>query len=143
MTASGRLARFNRRVANPVVRAFAGRRFSPVAIVVHLGRRSGRPYRTPVTPFRTPHAYVISLPYGTGCDRVRNVLAAGSCTLVYRGMRLELTAPRLLDPGDEALLPGAVRAALRLGRVQRVTLRGQAVYENGRVVAEPGSGLIL
>jgi hypothetical protein len=73
-----------------------------------------------VIPFRTPHAYVISLPYGTGCDWVRNVLAAGSCTLVYRGMRLELTAPRLLDPGDEALLPGAVRAALRLGRVQRV-----------------------
>jgi dihydroorotase len=29
------------------------------------------------------------------------------------------------------------------GRVQRVTMRGKVVYENGKVVAEPGSGHIL
>ena len=51
MTFADRLARFNRRLPNRVVRTVAGRRFSPVAVVVHRGRRSGRQYRTPVMPF--------------------------------------------------------------------------------------------
>jgi hypothetical protein len=80
VTLSDRLARFGR-VPNRLVRTFAGRRFSPVAIVEHRGRRSGRRYRTPVLAFRAADGYFISLPYGAGRDWVRNVLAAGSCTL--------------------------------------------------------------
>jgi len=29
------------------------------------------------------------------------------------------------------------------GKVQRVTLHGKVVYENGNIIAEPGSGTIL
>jgi deazaflavin-dependent oxidoreductase (nitroreductase family) len=121
MTLSDRLARFNRRAANPVVRTFAGRRLSPVAIVVHRGRTSDRPYRTPVIAFRLDDGYVISLPYGANRDWVRNVLAAGSCTLERGGRRVELTDPRLLAGSEGmALLPALVRAGLRLVRVTRV-----------------------
>jgi deazaflavin-dependent oxidoreductase (nitroreductase family) len=121
MTLSDRLARFNRWGPNRLVRTFAGRRRSPVAIVVHRGRTSGRSYRTPVIAFRRADGYVISLPYGANRDWVRNVLAAGSCTVERGGRRVELTDPRVLAGSDGmALLPAPARAGLRLLRVSRV-----------------------
>jgi deazaflavin-dependent oxidoreductase (nitroreductase family) len=121
MAVFDRLARFNRRVANPVMVRLAGRRLSPVAVVAHRGRNSGRRYRTPVLPFRVDDGYVISLPYGPDRDWVRNVLAAGSCTLERGGRRVELTDPRVLAGSEGmAALPAPVRAALRILRVTRV-----------------------
>lgn len=121
MTLSDRLARFNRRLFNPVVRTFAGRRGSPVAVVVHRGRRSGRRYRTPVLAFRANDGYVVALFYGADGDWARNVLAAGACTLERGGRQVELTAPRLLDISDGVtLVPAPMRPALRLLRVTRV-----------------------
>jgi deazaflavin-dependent oxidoreductase (nitroreductase family) len=121
VTLSDRLARFNRRVTNRIVRSFAGRRISPVAIVVHHGRTSGRWYRTPVIAFRLNDGYVISLPYGADRDWVRNVLAAGSCTLEQGGKRIELTNPSVLVGSKAvAMLPAPVRTALRLLHITRV-----------------------
>ena len=121
MAFSDRLARFNRRAPNPIVRSFAGRRLSPVAIVINRGRTSGRRYRTPVMAFAIDDGYVISLPYGADRDWVRNVLAAGSCTLERGGRRVELTDPRVLAGSEGmAMLPAPVRAALRPLRVTRV-----------------------
>jgi deazaflavin-dependent oxidoreductase (nitroreductase family) len=118
---SDRLARLNRRLFNPVVRTFAGRWGSPVALVEHRGRRSGRRYRTPVLAFRVDDGYLVALFYGAGSDWARNVLAAGSCTLERGGRRVELATPRLLDASEGmALVPTLVRPALRLLRVTRV-----------------------
>jgi len=87
------LARFNV--------AFTNRLMLPVAdvlpwfgIVEHVGRRSGRRYRTPVNVFRRGNRYVFALTYGTESEWVRNVLAAGGCTLVSRGRRTNLVEPR-------------------------------------------------
>jgi deazaflavin-dependent oxidoreductase (nitroreductase family) len=114
-TLADRLARFNRRLPNRVVRTFAGRRLSPVALMVHQGRRSGRQYRTPMMPLPLPDGFLVSLPYGPERDWVRNVLAAGRCTLQRGGRRFELADPRLLDAAGAApLLPAALRPALRL-----------------------------
>jgi len=121
MRFSDGLAQFNRLAFNRVVRTFAGRRGSPVAVVEHRGRRSGRPYRTPVLAFGTDGGYLVVLFYGDARDWVRNVLAAGACTLERGGRRVELTAPRLLDAGDGmTLVPLPMRPALRLLRVRRV-----------------------
>jgi deazaflavin-dependent oxidoreductase (nitroreductase family) len=121
MRFSDGLAQFNRLAFNRVVRTFAGRRGSPVAAVVHRGRRSGRRYRTPVLAFRADGGYVVVLFYGAGRDWVRNVLAAGGCTIERGGRRVELTAPRTLDAADgAALLPPPMRPALRLLRVRQV-----------------------
>jgi deazaflavin-dependent oxidoreductase (nitroreductase family) len=110
-----RLARFNRRLPNRVIRTFAGRRLSPVALMVHQGRRSGRQYRTPVMPLPLGDGFLVSLPYGPERDWVRNVLAAGRCTLQRCGRRFELADPRLLDAAGAApLLPAALRPALRV-----------------------------
>jgi deazaflavin-dependent oxidoreductase (nitroreductase family) len=114
-TVADRLARFNRRLPNRVIRTFAGRRLSPVALMVHQGRRSGRQYRTPVMPLPLGDGFLVSLPYGPERDWVRNVLAAGRCTLQRGGRRFELADPRLLDAAGAApLLPAALRPALRV-----------------------------
>lgn len=121
MTRRDRLAQFNRRLVNPVVRTFAGRPGSPVAVVEHRGRRSGRRYRTPVVAFGVDDGYVVALFYGADGDWVKNVLAAGSCTLELGGRRVELVDPRVLDVSEGmALVPALMRPALRLLRVTGV-----------------------
>lgn len=114
MPLSPRIARFNRRVTNPIARLAAGR-VPPLAIVVHMGRRSGRTYRTPVMAFRgRGGGYLIALTYGPDTDWVRNVVTAQGCDLVRRGKTLRLTDPRLtemLDPPDDLAPP--VRGILR------------------------------
>jgi len=109
-----RLARFNRRVTNPIANRIAGR-VPPLAIVVHTGRRSGRTYRTPVMAFReSPEGFVIALTYGPKTDWVRNVVAAGGCDLTRGGKTLRLAAPRLIDVSDPPEdLPRLIRWALR------------------------------
>ena len=115
MPLSDRLARFTRRLPTRVIGTIAGRRGSPVAFMVHRGRRSGRPYRTPVLPLPLRDGFLVSLPYGPERDWVRNVQAAGGCTLQRGGRRFELAGPRLLDAAGAApLLPAPLRPALRL-----------------------------
>jgi len=114
MTVSDRLARFNRRLPNRVIGMIAGRRLSPVGFVYHLGRRSGRRYRTPVIPFPLRDGYLVSLPYGPERDWVRNVLAAGGCVIARNGRRVELADPRVLSAAGAAdLAPGPLRPAVR------------------------------
>jgi deazaflavin-dependent oxidoreductase (nitroreductase family) len=110
-----RLARFNRRLPNRVIGQIAGRRLSPVACMVHQGRRSGRRYRTPVLPLPLADGFLVSLPYGPRRDWVRNVLHAGRATLRRGGRSFELADPRLLDAAGAApLLPAPLRPALRV-----------------------------
>ena len=115
MTVSDRLARFNRRVPNRVIGTIAGRRLSPVAFMVHQGRRSGRRYRTPVMPLPLADGFLVSLPYGPDRDWVRNLVSAGRATLQRGGRTFEVADPRLLDvAGAAPLLPAALRPALRV-----------------------------
>jgi deazaflavin-dependent oxidoreductase (nitroreductase family) len=112
-----RLARINRQVTNPIMRTFAGR-VPGFAIVVHRGRRTGREYYTPVNAFRSPGGFVIALTYGPDRDWVRNVLAAGGCTLKWQGRRRRLDHPTVRQDDDVLLLvPLLVRPMLRLLRV--------------------------
>jgi deazaflavin-dependent oxidoreductase (nitroreductase family) len=104
----------NRRVVNPVSRRFAGR-LPPFAIVVHMGRTSGKEYHTPILAFRSPTGFAIALTYGPKTDWVRNVLAAGTCTLEYRRVAAPLANPRLVHTAEvRQLLPAPIRLALRL-----------------------------
>jgi hypothetical protein len=116
---SDRLARFNRRITNPIVRILTGRRLFPVAVVVHHGRTSDRRYRTPVIAFRIHNGYLIALPYGAERDWVKNVGSAGSCTLERFGRQLALTNPRLLPQSQGmALLPWPALKGLALLRTR-------------------------
>ena len=105
------LARFNRRVTNPILGHIAGR-MPGFAIVTHVGRRSGRAYRTPVNLFHVGDRYVIALTYGSDSQWVRNVMAAGSVEVETRGRRLRLVEPELVHDPARTLVPQPVRAIL-------------------------------
>jgi deazaflavin-dependent oxidoreductase (nitroreductase family) len=95
MPAPRSIARFNKRFTNRLISKVAG--YLPgFAIVSHVGRKSGRNYRTPVNAFRTDGEYIIALTYGAQSDWVKNVLAAGSCELQTRGRRVRLFDPYIV-----------------------------------------------
>ena len=112
MPLSRRVARFNERVTNRLTRPLA--RHAPAfGVVVHTGRRSGRTYRTPVNVFVRDGRFVVALTYGQQAEWVKNVLAAGGCTLVTRGRRRRLTDPEIVHDDDLAPMPAVVRPVLR------------------------------
>jgi deazaflavin-dependent oxidoreductase (nitroreductase family) len=112
MSFQRRLARFNRVFANRVVGG-AISRLPGFGAVCHRGRKSGREYRTPVKVFRRGDSYVVSLPYGSESDWVKNVVAAGGCELVIRGQRVPLVQPRVHEDDEQAEIPALVRAVLK------------------------------
>ena len=83
---------------NKVALLLAGRRFVPVwAALHHQGRRSGKAYIVPVAVIPTDTSFLIALPWGPGTDWVRNVRAAGTCTIRWRGVDYACSEPELVD----------------------------------------------
>jgi deazaflavin-dependent oxidoreductase (nitroreductase family) len=107
------LGRFNARVTNrvlgPVVTRLPG-----FGYVEHRGRRSGRPYRTPVLAFRHGDRLTFAATYGTQADWVQNVVAAGGATFAERGRRWSLSAPCLYHDPARRAVPWLVAVVLRL-----------------------------
>lgn len=87
---------FARTVVNPRMLRTAGTPGAPASVIHHVGRRTGRPYRTPVQAAPTVEGFVIALPYGTSSNWVRNVLAAGSATLVHEGVTHRVHHPEVV-----------------------------------------------
>ena len=110
-----RIRSFTRRF-NPLMRPVAAR-FPGFAIIGYVGRRSGRPYRTPINVFHRDGDYVFALTYGPDVQWVRNVLAAGSAELEERGRIVTLRDPRRISDPAASLVPRVVRPFLRLMRV--------------------------
>src|SRR5579864_9580631 len=72
------LAKINIAFTNRITGLFAG--WLPgFGILTHLGRKSGRVYRTPVNVFRASSGFIVALTYSSQSEWVRNVLAAGGC----------------------------------------------------------------
>jgi deazaflavin-dependent oxidoreductase (nitroreductase family) len=96
------------RYVNPVTRPLA-RRLPSFAILTHRGRTSGRAYTTPVNVFRRGDEYFFFLTYGSDVQWVKNVLAAGSCTIETRGRVVELVDPQLITDPELRPAPPHVR----------------------------------
>lgn len=112
-----RVARFNRRVTNPLLGTISDW-LPPFATLHHVGRSSGRRYRTPVFAFSSPRGVVIALTYGPDVQWLRNVEYGGGARMVRRGHVLALTHPhRLHGAAGARLVPRVIRAGLRLMRV--------------------------
>jgi hypothetical protein len=83
------VAGFNLVVTNRITGPFAT--WLPgFGVVTHIGRKSGRRFRTPVNVFHTPEGFVIALTYGPESQWVQNVLAAGGAELETRHHRTTL-----------------------------------------------------
>ena len=71
---------FNIVVTNRITGLFAG--WLPgFGVLTHVGRKSGKVYRTPINVFRIPNGFIIALTYSSQSEWVKNVLAAGGCEL--------------------------------------------------------------
>ncbi len=91
---------FNREFLNPLTLSFAGRQYSPYAIVQHTGRKSGRTYTTPVVARRYAEHFVIPLPYGDDVDWCRNVMASGKAKVAWDGNTYVVEDPQIVGPDE-------------------------------------------
>jgi len=100
------LARFNRHVTNPIQRIWAG--FAPtMGILEHVGRRSGRPYRTPLSVFNadvngTP-SLAILLTYGPERDWLKNITATNGARMKRHGKTFGVADPHVVSKAEAAL----------------------------------------
>jgi len=105
------VAAFNLAVTNRITSRFAAR-LPGFGILTHVGRKSGKLYRTPVNVFREPDGFLIALTYGRECEWVRNVLAAGGCQLETRRVLYQLSAPTIVHDPTRRRFPRFVRMIL-------------------------------
>jgi deazaflavin-dependent oxidoreductase (nitroreductase family) len=113
-----RIVRFGTRLTRPL----AGRRFFPLwAVLRHRGRKSGREYAVPVGVRATADGYFIALPFGERTQWVHNVMAAGGCTLRWRGTDIVLTDPTIVRAEEAAFaFPPALRWMMRAAGAHQV-----------------------
>jgi hypothetical protein len=97
------------KVLNPVMATLAGRKhFGGAAKLMHTGRHSGRPFAAIVGAHITGETAVIPLTFGNTSDWVRNVRAAGGCSIRLHGTDYSLAQPEFRSAMDARPL---VRAA--------------------------------
>ncbi len=107
------MRRVNRLVTNPVAGTFAWL-VPPLAVLHHVGRRSGRLYRTPVVAFPSAAGMVVPMTYGRDVDWARNIARAGHCEIDRAGHRCALGNPRVVGLEDALPhLPALLRPLFR------------------------------
>jgi deazaflavin-dependent oxidoreductase (nitroreductase family) len=87
---------FNKHYFNRLVHTFAGVSRTPFALIRHVGRRSGKPYETPIIVMPQDHGFVIALTYGPEVDWYRNVQAAGQAMLLWHNQEYALKQPETI-----------------------------------------------
>ena len=105
------VAGFNLAVTNRITSRFAAR-LPGFGILTHVGRKSGKVYRTPVNVFRASEGFLIALTYGRDSEWVRNVVAAGDCRLETQGVRYRLLEPTVVHDPARRRFPLFVRIVL-------------------------------
>jgi deazaflavin-dependent oxidoreductase (nitroreductase family) len=103
------------RLSTPLWRPMVGRRALPMwAMLHHVGRRSGRTYSTPVQVREMGDQLVVAIPWPDRSQWVRNVVAAGGCTVTWKGKDRQTDSPVRIGPAE---------AAPAYNRVERFLIR--------------------
>ena len=98
----GPIVWMSKKVMNPMQMRSAGTPGAYASIIRHRGRVSGAAYATPVGVVADGEAFLVALPYGSRAQWVRNVLAAGSATLVHEGATYRVDRPELIPMANVA-----------------------------------------
>ena len=126
------------RTLNPVALRAARAGRGPFSLVRHVGRRTGRTFETPLMLAPVDGGFVAELTYGTGVQWYRNIVAAGGCVVVHRGVehRVDRVEPCSVEDGMRAF--GAPRN-LVLRALRRTEFRVLRVAAGpGQDVGRPG-----
>jgi len=108
------MRRVNRVFTNPLMGTFAGI-VPPLAVIHHVGRSSGKAYRTPVVAFPSDNGFVVPMTYGRDVDWARNLVQADGGQVEQMGRRVAVRNPRIVGfKMAELHLPALLRPALRL-----------------------------
>jgi deazaflavin-dependent oxidoreductase (nitroreductase family) len=97
-------ARWNRLVTNKFVRLWAG--WVPAyGVLTHVGRKSGKEFRTPLNVFPTEDGLAVFLPYGASkTEWLKNLNAAGGGKMRRYGKSFDVTDPRVVTKVEAAPL---------------------------------------
>jgi deazaflavin-dependent oxidoreductase (nitroreductase family) len=80
----------------------------------HVGRKSGKTYRTPLNIFETADGFVIPIGYGLESHWVKNALAGGPLTVHKAGRTIPVDDARIVSKADAESLVTRGRAMFRL-----------------------------
>jgi len=117
----------NKRVFNP--RAVRNEKWQ---VIQHVGRSSGRSYRTPLEAFQVDDGFVFTLVYGSRSDWVQNVMAAGEANLEVDGNTVELIEPHIVNAEAAfARLPPDTKRPPRLLKIDEFLVMHRAGNEEG------------
>jgi len=105
------VAAFNLAVTNRITSRFADR-LPGFGILAHVGRKSGRVYRTPVNVFRAPDGFLIARLMDAGANGSGMSLPLAGCELETRGVRYLLSTPTIVHDPTRRRFPLFVRKML-------------------------------
>jgi deazaflavin-dependent oxidoreductase (nitroreductase family) len=115
----GPIVWMSKKFMNPLQMRSAGTPGAYASIIRHRGRISGIERETPVGVVADGDAFLIALPYGSRSQWLRNVLAAGSATLVHEGATHTVGRPELIPLATVAgRFPASDQGSFRLLRVE-------------------------
>ncbi len=122
-----RLLIFLKYYFNPLTLRIAQSSFGPFAIIQHVGRRSGKHYRTPIIVQPVDDGFVVELTYGTNVDWYKNVLAAGGCTVFWhsKSFVIDKIEPLNTETG-RAAFPLVLRLIIGLLRMKHFVKMARA-----------------
>ena len=92
-----RIRIINKHVTNKFRVHISGRKFGHLAILSHVGRKSGKLYRIPIIAEPIKNGFVIALTYGKKVDWYENVIAKGGCSLNWKNKEYILINPEFID----------------------------------------------
>ena len=114
------------RFLNPAMMPLA-RRVPPLAVIHHIGRKSGRAYQNPVLAFETEQGWIVTLAYGPDVQWARNLQSAGGGELTRAGKRYRVGAVTPVSGASAtSLLPRWARVVMKIGRIDDYLLLSPA-----------------
>lgn len=75
---------------NPLTLRAARSGRGPFSLVRHVGRKSGNVYETPLILAKSAGGFVAELTYGESVSWYRNIVAAGSCVILFKGLEYQI-----------------------------------------------------
>jgi deazaflavin-dependent oxidoreductase (nitroreductase family) len=107
-----------RTLSNRIFLTISGRWLRAYSIVYHVGRKSGREFRNPVSAYPLGDGLVIAVLYGAESNWVRNVIAAGRFTLRTKGRDYLLERPEIIT--SALALPAYLALPRRMMRSRNI-----------------------